>query len=108
MTALNCDRVFLAGGDWSPKPSGEPPGAVERSAPSGQTVRYSGRLSGSLDQLLERLLRHEGHVIVRSAEARGGIARVVLMETKGGTTPAPGLAGPMAAIKARLGFMEGK
>lgn len=82
--------------------------AVERNAPSGQTVRYSGRLSGSLDQLLERLLRHEGHVIVRSAEARGGIARVVLMETKGGTTPAPTLAGPMAAIKARLGFMESK
>jgi hypothetical protein len=82
--------------------------AVERSAPSGQTVRFSGRLSGSLDQLLERLLRHEGHVIVRSAEARSGIARVVLMEAKGGTTPAPSVAGPIAALRARAAFMEGK
>jgi hypothetical protein len=82
--------------------------AVERSAPSAQTVRFSSRLSGSLDQLLERLLRHEGHLIVRSAEARGGIARVVLMEAKGGTTPAPTVAGPIAALRARAAFMQGK
>jgi hypothetical protein len=81
--------------------------AVERSAPSGQTVRFSGRLSGSLDQLLERLLRHEGHVIVRSAEARAGISRVVLLEAKSGAPPAPALAGPIAAIKARLGLKDG-
>jgi hypothetical protein len=82
--------------------------AVDRSTPPGQTVRFSGRLSGSLDQLLDRLLRHEGHVIVRSAEAPGGIARVVLLESKGGTMPAPAVAGPIAALKARLGLMEGK
>jgi hypothetical protein len=81
--------------------------AVEHSAPSGQTVRFSGRLEGALDQLLERLLRHEGHVIVRSAEARGGIARVVLLEANGGTPPAPTIAGPIAAIKARMGLKEG-
>jgi len=85
--------------------------AVDRNAPPDQTVRFSGRLAGSLDQLLERLLRHEGHVIVRSAEARGGIARVVLLEGKGGlqggTMPSPAVAGPIAALKARLGFREG-
>lgn len=82
--------------------------AVERGAPPDQTVRFSGRLSGSLDQLLDRLLRHEGHVIVRSAEAPGGIARVVLLESKGGATPAPAVAGPIAALKARLGIKEAK
>jgi len=79
---------------------------VERSVPLGQTVRFSGRLAGSLDALLERLLRHEGHVIVRSAEARAGISRVVLLEGKSGAPPsAP--AGPIAAIKARLGLKDG-
>jgi len=87
--------------------------AVERSGPSGQTVRISGRLAGSLDTLLERLLRHEGHLIVRSAAARAGISRVVLMEAKSGAPPtstptAPTLAGPIAAIKARLGLKEGE
>lgn len=80
--------------------------AVERGAPSDQTVRFSGRLEGSLDRLLERLLRHEGHVIVRSAAARGGISRVVLLEGKSGAPPTPAVTSPMAAVKARLGLRD--
>jgi hypothetical protein len=74
---------------------------VEGSGPSGQAVRFSGRLQGSLDEVLERVLRHEGHMIVRSAGAGARIDRVVLMEAKGGP-PAPSIAGPIAAIKAKL------
>lgn len=74
---------------------------VERSARPGQPVRLSGRLQGSLDQLLERVLRHEGHIIVRSAEAHAGISRVILFEAKGGA-PAPGVWDALAALKAKL------
>jgi hypothetical protein len=79
---------------------------VEGSGTPGKAVRFSGRLQGSLDQLLERILRHEGHMIVRSETAGAGIGRVVLMEAKGGA-PAPAIAGPIAAIKARLREREG-
>ena len=80
--------------------------AVERPAvASGQPVRFSGRLQGSLDEVLERLLRHEGHMIVRSAEARSGISLVRLME-KGGGAPSPSVAGPIAALKAKLQLRE--
>jgi hypothetical protein len=80
--------------------------AVERGATSNQTVRFSGRLKGSLDELLERLLRHEGHMIVRSADTSVGISRVVLMDGKSGSPPAPTVAGPIAALKARLDIRE--
>jgi hypothetical protein len=73
---------------------------VERSGASAQAVRFSGRLQGSLDELLGRLLRHEGHMIVRS-ETGARIGRVVLLEAKG-VAPAPIVAGPIAAIKAKL------
>jgi hypothetical protein len=76
--------------------------AVERSAPSGQAMRFSGRLQGSLDQLLERLLRNEGHMIVRSSEASAGISRVVLFKAKAGVVSSYPLSGPIAAIKAKL------
>jgi hypothetical protein len=82
--------------------------AVERSTPASQPVRFSGRLQGSLDEVLERLLRHEGHMIVRSAEARAGIARVLFLEGKAGAPLAPALAGPIAAIKARMQLQEQK
>jgi len=75
--------------------------AVERSARPAQPVRFSGRLQGSLDQLLERILRHEGHIIVRSAEAQAGISRVLLFEAKGGA-PASGVVDALAALKAKL------
>ncbi len=80
--------------------------AVERTAPSGQPVRFSGPLQGSLDEVLERLLRHEGHMIVHSAEARSGISLVRLLEAKGGGTPSPSIAGPIAAIKAKMQLRE--
>jgi hypothetical protein len=79
--------------------------AIEPSARPGQPIRYSGRLEGSLDQLLDRLLRHQGHLIVRSAEARAGISAVVLLEAKGGA-PAPTVAGAVAALKAKLQMQE--
>jgi hypothetical protein len=80
--------------------------AVERSAPLGQAVRFSGRLQGSLEELLNRLLRHEGHMIVRSAEAQAGISRVLLIEAKGVARGAPVVAGPIAALKAKLQSRE--
>jgi hypothetical protein len=79
--------------------------AIEPSARIGQPVRYSGRLEGSVDQLLDRLLRHQGHLIVRSAQARAGISLVVLLEAKGGG-PAPTVAGAVAALKAKLKLQE--
>jgi hypothetical protein len=76
---------------------------VERNAPANLPVRFSGRLEGSLDDLLTHVLRHEGHMIVRSTEARSGISRVMLIAGAGGGPPmAPTLAGPIAAIKAKL------
>ena len=76
---------------------------VERNAPANPPVRFSGRLQGSLGDLLAHVLRHEGHMIVRSADARAGISRVVLIAGAAGGAPiAPTLAGPIAAIKAKL------
>ena len=76
---------------------------VERNAPTNPPVRFSGRLQGSLGDLLAHVLRHEGHMIVRSADARAGISRVVLIAGAAGGAPiAPTLAGPIAAIKAKL------
>ena len=74
--------------------------AVERNDVSGQAIRFSGPLQGSLDQLLERLLRHEGHIIVRSAGARAGVARVVRL--KEGEAPAPSFADKLATLS--VGF----
>ena len=57
----------------------------------------------ALGDLLAHVLRHEGHMIVRSADARAGISRVVLIAGAAGGAPiAPTLAGPIAAIKAKL------
>ena len=75
--------------------------AIERNARPPHPVRYSGRLQGSLDQLLERLLRHQGHMIVRSADARAGISRIHLLEAKGGAA-ASTVGSALAALKARL------
>ena len=60
------------------------------------------QLSPLLDELLAHVLRHEGHMIVRSAEARAGVSRVVLIAGATGGVPAPTLAGPIAALKAKL------
>jgi hypothetical protein len=58
--------------------------AVEGHARAGRAMRYTGPLHGSLDQLIERLLRHEEHVVVRSAKAAAGVSRVIFLEAKGG------------------------
>jgi hypothetical protein len=58
--------------------------AVEGHARAGRAMRYSGPLHGSLDQLIERLSRHEEYVVVRSAEAAAGVNRVIFLEAKGG------------------------
>jgi len=73
--------------------------AVERNDGSSQAIRFSGPLQGSLDELLERLLRHEGHIIVRSAGARAGVARVVRLNVKG-EAPAPSFADKLAKLSA--------
>ena len=80
--------------------------AVERGGPAALPLRLSGRFAGTLEEVLDRLLRHQGHMIVRSAEA--GVSRVVLLEAKGGASAAPSTAGPVglaatiASVKARL------
>jgi hypothetical protein len=75
--------------------------AIEDRAPPSQPIRYSGRLEGSLDDLLERMLRHQGYVIVRSAEARAGISSIVFLEAKEGAPPSA-VGGAIAALKAKL------
>src|SRR5262245_3382127 len=73
--------------------------AVERNDGSDQAIRFLGTLQGSLDQLLERLLRHEGHIIVRSAGSRAGVTRVVRLNAKG-EAPAPSFADELAKLSA--------
>jgi hypothetical protein len=86
---------------------------VERSAPAAQPLRLSGRFEGALDEVLDRVLRHQGHMLVRSADATAGISRVVLIEAKG-AAPAPAgastsdLSSPIAALKARMQLPERK
>jgi hypothetical protein len=78
---------------------------VERAGPAAQPLRLSGRFAGTLEEVLDRLLRHQGHMIVRSAEAKAGVSRVVLLEAKAGATSAPPTGGPAsmaASVKARL------
>jgi hypothetical protein len=87
--------------------------SVERGAPPSQPVRFSGRLQGALDEVLARLLRHEGHMIVRSAEARAGISRVVILQANGAappptSAPMPTVQSPIAALKARMQALEQK
>jgi hypothetical protein len=71
--------------------------AVEGHPQAGRAMRYSGLLHGSLDQLVERLLRNEEHVVVRSAKAVAGVSKVVFPATK--STEAGGVA-PTDAIAA--------
>ena len=57
--------------------------AVERVTQATSTNRLSGRLQGSLDRLLERVLRDQGYMIVRSDEAKAGISKVIVLDSKG-------------------------
>jgi hypothetical protein len=61
---------------------------VEGSGDSGQPVRFTGQLQGSLESLLQRLLRHRGYMVVRSSDNPGGVRRVVLFDAKEGPLPA--------------------
>jgi hypothetical protein len=76
---------------------------LERSAGAGQAIRFSGLLHGSLDQLLERVLRHEEHIVVRSAEARAGVTRVILLKGNGTTLP-PAVQRNLALSQLSAGF----
>jgi hypothetical protein len=53
--------------------------SVDHAAEANASIRFSGRLQGSLDRILDRVLRHEGHIIVRSAENSAGIRQVILL-----------------------------
>jgi hypothetical protein len=79
---------------------------VERSERSSHPVRFSSRLEGSLDQVLDRVLRNQAHIIVHSAETHAGISRIVLFEANSGA-PASGVVDALAAIKARLRGPQG-
>lgn len=71
----------------------------------------SGRFEGSLSTVLERLLHNESHMIVHSADADSGIARIVLFgaaeDSSGGQTagaaaaPSPVAPAPIAAARTR-------
>jgi hypothetical protein len=74
---------------------------VERHAPPSRGICFSGLLEGSLDQLVERLLRHEGHIVVFSPEAPAGIKRVVLVEAKG-AAPGAVMQDPFARMSVGL------
>jgi hypothetical protein len=53
--------------------------------PSG-SESISGRFQGSLDQLLQRVLRHDGYVIVRSPQSKAEISEVMVLDRKDGET----------------------
>ena len=72
---------------------------VERGARPGQAIRFSGTLHGALGQLLDQVLRHEGHIIVRSSDASARVSRVILFEANG-VPPAPTAQQSLAAISA--------
>jgi hypothetical protein len=58
---------------------------VERSSQLDGAIRFSGRLQGSLQLILERILRNEGYTIVRASGAESTISRVVILDPKRGT-----------------------
>ncbi len=52
----------------------------------------SGRFEGSIASVLARILHNENHMIVHSAEAKAGIARIVLFSKGNGDSDAPATA----------------
>jgi hypothetical protein len=60
-------------------------------------------LTGDLYKVLGRLLRNRNHVIVRSAEAPSGVAKVMILNASVGAKPLPAGAGAPAADKAAVG-----
>lgn len=60
-------------------------------------------LTGDLYKVLGRLLRNRNHVIVRSAEAASGVAKVMILNASVGAKPLPAAAGTPEADKALNG-----
>jgi hypothetical protein len=54
----------------------------ERSSEATGTIRFNGRLQGSLKQLLGEVLRHNDFIIVHATEKTSGISRVVILNPK--------------------------
>lgn len=57
---------------------------VESSGGKGQPM--TGKLEGKPEDLITRLLRHEGHVVHRSAGKPLGVSRIILLGKSGPTT----------------------
>lgn len=56
--------------------------AFQRSSAATGTIRFNGRLQGSLQQLLGEVLRHHDFIIVHATEKTSGISRVVILNLK--------------------------
>ena len=54
----------------------------ERSSEATGTIRFNGRLQGSLQQLLGEVLRHHDFIIVHATQKTSGISRVVILNPK--------------------------
>jgi hypothetical protein len=60
--------------------------AVKHVAGPRDSESVSGRFQGSLDQLLQRVLRHDGYVIVRSPQSKAEISEVIVLDRRDGET----------------------
>lgn len=58
--------------------------AVDHVTSPNERVRFSGRLEGSLEGVLGRILRNEGHIIVRAEKSQAGISSIIVMGPKVG------------------------
>ena len=65
------------------------------------SVAMSGRFSGTTGEVVSRILQHESHMIVHSATAQAGIARIILFGATE-TNPAAPAATPAAAVPAAI------
>ena len=63
--------------------------------------KLSGQFSGSLGVVIARLLQNENHLIVHSAKAKAGIARIVLFGPPGKSDAAPNSAPLAVAARGR-------
>jgi hypothetical protein len=60
----------------------------ERASTVTGTIWFNGRLQGSLQQLLGKVLRQHDFIIVHATEKTSGISRVVILEPKPGAPTA--------------------
>jgi hypothetical protein len=52
---------------------------VERVSPESSRTLISGRFVGNTDQIVTRVLRDQGHVVIRASDAPVGIKRILLV-----------------------------